>query len=215
MMTVATTIFGLVPIFWEEGAGSEVMRRMAAPMVGGLVSSLVLTLIVIPAIYAIWKGWGLQIGEFATPAQRAPWSKKRRVISSVVALIVFAGAGGVFWLKPIAGGPGQVIYTETVDGLNVELSTPKLVHGKDVVFWLRLTDESGAFVSDADVSMEVYMPAMPSMGMPEMRSSQTATRRKNRYESKLTLEAGGAWEFRLHITRNGKHSKTAFPFVAP
>ena len=52
---------GLLPIMW--GTGSEVMRRIAAPMVGGMVSSTVLTLVVIPAIYALVKGRG--------PARRA------------------------------------------------------------------------------------------------------------------------------------------------
>jgi len=53
MMTVVTTIAALAPIMWATGTGSEVMRRIAAPMVGGMISSTVLTLIVIPAIYAL------------------------------------------------------------------------------------------------------------------------------------------------------------------
>ncbi|HJS85489.1 MAG TPA: efflux RND transporter permease subunit, partial [Acetobacteraceae bacterium] len=59
MMTVTAIMAGLVPILWNEGTGSEVMRRIAAPMVGGMVSSTVLTLLVIPALYALVKGWGL------------------------------------------------------------------------------------------------------------------------------------------------------------
>ncbi|MDR1368316.1 MAG: efflux RND transporter permease subunit [Candidatus Accumulibacter sp.] len=55
MMTVATDIVGLLPIMWNHGAGSEVMRRIATPMIGGMVSSTALTLIVIPAIYALMK----------------------------------------------------------------------------------------------------------------------------------------------------------------
>ena len=53
MMTVVTTMAALAPIMWSAGTGSEVMRRIAAPMVGGMVSSTLLTLIVIPAIYAL------------------------------------------------------------------------------------------------------------------------------------------------------------------
>ncbi|MBD3275268.1 MAG: CusA/CzcA family heavy metal efflux RND transporter, partial [Candidatus Marinimicrobia bacterium] len=55
MMTVVTTMLGLLPILWGVGTGSEVMKRIAAPMFGGLVTSTILTLIVIPAIYYIWK----------------------------------------------------------------------------------------------------------------------------------------------------------------
>jgi Cu(I)/Ag(I) efflux system membrane protein CusA/SilA len=60
MMTVVAIIAGLLPIMWGSGTGSEVMRRIAAPMVGGMVSSTILTLIVIPAIYALVKEWGLR-----------------------------------------------------------------------------------------------------------------------------------------------------------
>ena len=56
MMTVVAIMAGLAPIMWSTGTGSEVMRRIAAPMVGGMVSSTILTLIVIPAIYALVKG---------------------------------------------------------------------------------------------------------------------------------------------------------------
>jgi len=55
LMTVSTTIAGLLPIMWGMGTGSQVMKRIAAPMVGGLVSSTILTLIVIPVIYFMWK----------------------------------------------------------------------------------------------------------------------------------------------------------------
>jgi Cu(I)/Ag(I) efflux system membrane protein CusA/SilA len=60
MMTVTAIMAGLLPIMWGHGTGSEVMKRIAAPMVGGMISSTILTLVVIPAIYAIWKGWELQ-----------------------------------------------------------------------------------------------------------------------------------------------------------
>ncbi|MEO5371178.1 MAG: CusA/CzcA family heavy metal efflux RND transporter [Magnetococcus sp. DMHC-1] len=59
MMTVVAIMAGLLPIMWSTGTGSEVMRRIAAPMVGGMVSSTLLTLIVIPAIYALLKGFSI------------------------------------------------------------------------------------------------------------------------------------------------------------
>ena len=60
MMTVVSTMVGLMPIMWATGAGSQAMKRIAAPMVGGMVSSTVLTLVVIPAIFALWKEWELR-----------------------------------------------------------------------------------------------------------------------------------------------------------
>ena len=59
MMTVATILVGLVPILWSQGTGADVMKRIAAPMVGGVVTSAILELVVYPALYLIWKGRGL------------------------------------------------------------------------------------------------------------------------------------------------------------
>ena len=59
MMTVVAIMAGLLPILWSTGTGSEVMQRIAVPMIGGMVSSTLLTLIVIPAIYGMVKGWKL------------------------------------------------------------------------------------------------------------------------------------------------------------
>jgi Cu(I)/Ag(I) efflux system membrane protein CusA/SilA len=63
MMTVTAIIAGLLPILWGSGTGASVMKRIAAPMVGGMVSSTVLTLVVIPAIYSLWKEW--QVGRIS------------------------------------------------------------------------------------------------------------------------------------------------------
>ena len=60
MMTVAAIMAGLLPIMWNHGTGAEVMQRIAVPMIGGMVSSTLLTLVVIPAIYAVVKGWAIR-----------------------------------------------------------------------------------------------------------------------------------------------------------
>ncbi|WP_324051048.1 efflux RND transporter permease subunit [Aeromonas caviae] len=59
MMTVVTIIAGLLPIMWSHGTGSEVMQRIAAPMIGGMVTALVLTLLVLPAAYYLWRSRNL------------------------------------------------------------------------------------------------------------------------------------------------------------
>jgi copper/silver efflux system protein len=64
MMTVLSTIGGLLPLMWASGAGAATMQRIAAPMVGGLVTSMVLTLIVIPVVYAGWREWQIRRGTF-------------------------------------------------------------------------------------------------------------------------------------------------------
>jgi Cu(I)/Ag(I) efflux system membrane protein CusA/SilA len=71
MMTVVAIMAGLLPIMWSTGTGSEVMRRIAAPMIGGMVSSVFLTLLVIPALYAIVKEHALKRGHRDHAGSRA------------------------------------------------------------------------------------------------------------------------------------------------
>jgi Cu(I)/Ag(I) efflux system membrane protein CusA/SilA len=60
LMTVSAMIIGLVPVLWNTGTGADVMKRIAAPMVGGLVTSFLLELTVYPAIFAIWRRFSLR-----------------------------------------------------------------------------------------------------------------------------------------------------------
>jgi Cu(I)/Ag(I) efflux system membrane protein CusA/SilA len=60
MMTVMAIIMGLLPIMWSQGAGADVMKRIAAPMIGGIVTSFILELIIYPVIYEVWRGRGLK-----------------------------------------------------------------------------------------------------------------------------------------------------------
>jgi len=57
MMTVMAILMGLLPIMWSHGAGADVMKRIATPMVGGVVTSFVLELLIYPVIFAVWKEW--------------------------------------------------------------------------------------------------------------------------------------------------------------
>jgi len=70
-MTVFAAMLGLLPIMWSTGTGSDLMKRIAAPMVGGLVSSFALELLVYPSIYFLWKRRGLEQGEATVPVQHA------------------------------------------------------------------------------------------------------------------------------------------------
>jgi Cu(I)/Ag(I) efflux system membrane protein CusA/SilA len=67
LMTVGTTMLGLVPLLWATGTGADVMKRIAAPMVGGLITSTFLTLEIIPVVYTYWRLW--QIKHEKTPPQ--------------------------------------------------------------------------------------------------------------------------------------------------
>jgi Cu(I)/Ag(I) efflux system membrane protein CusA/SilA len=71
MMTVVAIMAGLIPILWSTGTGSEVMQRIAVPMIGGMISATILTLVVIPAVYALIKGFGLpRAPNAAVPVER-------------------------------------------------------------------------------------------------------------------------------------------------
>jgi Cu(I)/Ag(I) efflux system membrane protein CusA/SilA len=61
LMTVSTIIFGLLPVFFTDGPGADVMRRIALPMVGGMASTTVLTLILIPVLYVLYMRWVMKL----------------------------------------------------------------------------------------------------------------------------------------------------------
>jgi Cu(I)/Ag(I) efflux system membrane protein CusA/SilA len=71
LMTVLTMMIGLLPVLWSSGTGADVMKRIAAPMIGGLVTSFVLELLVYPAVFAIWKG-GARSPRDGLPAETPP-----------------------------------------------------------------------------------------------------------------------------------------------
>ena len=60
VMTIMAILMGLLPIMWSHGAGADVMKRIAAPMIGGVISSFLLELLVYPAIFDVWKGWKIR-----------------------------------------------------------------------------------------------------------------------------------------------------------
>ena len=62
LMTVSTMLIGLVPLLWAQTSGADVMKRIAAPMIGGVITSFVLELVVYPAVFAWWKGRHLPAG---------------------------------------------------------------------------------------------------------------------------------------------------------
>jgi len=84
MMTVVAIMAGLLPIMWSSGTGSEIMQRIAVPMIGGMVSSTLLTLIVIPAVFGLVKGWRLPSDPRADirppPPSRRPARELKREI---------------------------------------------------------------------------------------------------------------------------------------
>ena len=81
MMTVMAILMGLLPIMWSTGDGADVMKRIAAPMVGGIVTSFLLELLVYPVIFTIWK-WNFEVKpglKKSKPTQLTPEPKQEVV----------------------------------------------------------------------------------------------------------------------------------------
>jgi Cu(I)/Ag(I) efflux system membrane protein CusA/SilA len=86
MMTVVAVMAGLLPIMWSTGAGSEIMQRIAVPMIGGMMSSTLLTLIVIPAIYGLVRGFRLPNEDrfdAPPPPAKAPIERPSKILETV------------------------------------------------------------------------------------------------------------------------------------
>lgn len=83
MMTVVAIMAGLLPIMWSTGTGSEIRQRIAVPMIGGMISSTLLTLIVIPAIFGLTKGFGLPNDDHAPKPTHPSVGRKTARVSLV------------------------------------------------------------------------------------------------------------------------------------
>ncbi|MDQ2949277.1 MAG: efflux RND transporter permease subunit, partial [Acidobacteriota bacterium] len=160
MMTVSAIMGGLLPIMWGHGAGADTMKRIAAPMVGGMLSSTILTLLIIPAIYFSWRS-----REVEREAVIASTRRKRILVATTVAVILAAGA---WWLWPTQRGGGgnlsAVIQTQAVGDYQFEIlgKKPEFHVGQNPVE-IRVT-RGGAPVDVGTISLELRMD-MPGMPM--------------------------------------------------
>ncbi len=160
MMTVSAIMGGLLPIMWGHGAGADTMKRIAAPMVGGMVSSTVLTLLIIPAIYFSWRSREVECEAVIASPRRKPI-----LVAMAVAVILAVGA---WWLWPMHRGGGgnlsAVIQTEAVGDYQFEIlgKTSELHVGQNLVE-IRVT-RGGAPMDVGNVSLELRMD-MPGMPM--------------------------------------------------
>jgi Cu(I)/Ag(I) efflux system membrane protein CusA/SilA len=78
LMTVAAAMMGLLPIMFAAGTGADVMKRVAAPMVGGLATSFVMELLVYPAIYLLWRRRALRVPVSRRPTSAGPYEEEPR-----------------------------------------------------------------------------------------------------------------------------------------
>jgi Cu(I)/Ag(I) efflux system membrane protein CusA/SilA len=111
LMTVSTMLIGLVPLLWATGSGADVMKRIAAPMVGGLITSAFLTLEIIPVIYTYWRNEQLlwrKVGEVA-PRRLSPLVRLERVIMGASLVATATLVARLYWERPPPALAGATI----------------------------------------------------------------------------------------------------------
>ena len=121
VMTVACAFFGLVPILWSTGAGADVMKRIAAPMIGGLATSFLMELLVYPAIYKLWRMREIDV----EVAEARPSRKVLTVATALAALVV---GGGIWWYdgRSDSGSPQTPDVVAQYDDIRLALADDSL-----------------------------------------------------------------------------------------
>ncbi|MBV8216133.1 MAG: CusA/CzcA family heavy metal efflux RND transporter [Verrucomicrobia bacterium] len=205
MMTVSAIIFGLLPIMWSPvyQAGADVMKRIAAPMIGGVVTSAVLELVIYPVIFVIWKKGSLPknaSGSGALNHSAMIVSPKRRVVLSTAALLVVSLTIAIayFWSSGIGTGNNQPVELMvpvvkiSQDGVTVSImSSDGTIRAKENTLAIRFADRNGHPVNAAHVRLDL------SMNMPGMVMHSAAKIEKQKpsgeYVAHLTPDMAGDW----------------------
>ncbi|MGH7944807.1 MAG: efflux RND transporter permease subunit, partial [Opitutaceae bacterium] len=223
-MTAAVIIAGLMPILWSHGAGADVMKRIATPMVGGVVTSTLMELLVYPAIYFLWRKRGLPKASdaslSATAALETTARRSRKRWLPWVTLLVVLGAsavGYVIWQQgsrepstTATGDLGKPIATQNVSGLAVNLyrSGGSLRVGDNEIVIEFRDATNGEPVDVGTVSFDLTMP-MPGMVMQSGGSISPAGQ-PGRYRAKVKPDMAGNWHARLRY--DGPRGQGAISF---
>ena len=211
VMTVLTTIIGLSPIMWASTyeIGSDAMKRMAAPMIGGLVTSFILELTIYPAIFLLWKGtevegWRALIpGGSSRRRQNAGGPIYRsggrwlRILLAVLVAALLAWATWNWVQGPAQLPPMKPVVSQEVAGGQVEILAPegRFTSG-DNTFRITIQTSQGKIAEVQDVRVEFHMPAMGSM--PAMRVvADTETPGVGEISAQVALPMAGEWQMRL------------------
>ncbi|MBI2189230.1 MAG: FixH family protein [Acidobacteria bacterium] len=209
LMTVATTVFGLLPIMFSTGSGMDITQPIATPTLGGMISSTVYVLFLIPCLFAI--GHDIRVRRAAVIRHRHPVT----VPVVLLAIALACGACGRETGAPGDGGreaPTGVPTTVSTDrGMNVEFrSAPDPPQAGDNTYEVTVTQTDGTPVTDAHVTAVFSMPPMPAMNMPAMRSDASLTHVGNgTYRGTGQLSMGGTWNVEVSIARGSGPPDTA------
>ena len=220
IMAVSAILFGLLPIMWSPAmqAGADVMKRIATPMIGGVISSAFLNLLIYPVIYIIWKKRDLKEQEeeetpFIPPAlipsegirRRAP-----RIIATIVIVVALIYGANFAWHKFASRNmTGTPFATQTENDLTVKLSSSngQLKNGDNDVL-IEFRDSGGRPVDVGTVKFELNMN-MPGMQMNEGATIQPAGT-PGRYRAKIKVGMAGDWTAKLSYEGPRGNGQTTF-----
>jgi copper/silver efflux system protein len=203
MMTVCAIIFGLLPIMWSPvyQAGADVMKRIATPMIGGVITSAILNLLIYPVIYVIWKKRSLPpeppAARLEPPPQVARRPSRRRVVAGTVALLVAAAIGATAYFSWSSGGnnsakPMMPVAKLTQDGLTVSvLSADGQIHARDNSLEIKFEDQDGHPVNVENVKLNLSMN-MPGMEMHSA-AKMNVDPKGDTHQAHLTPDMAGDW----------------------
>jgi len=202
VMTVSTVVAGLLPIMWSTRVGSEVMKPLATPVLGGMVSSLLHVLVVTPVIFFLLheRRLGLHLQPPSTAAARSdlPW----RPVLATFSVVVAVAAAVLLWRHPWAarGGnepvTGQVVQQVTASGVQISLLSPSgtLRQGRNA-FTIEFRSADGRLVDAGSVRASGNM-AMPGMAMSsglQVKRTEVA----GRYQATAEFGMAGAWHLAI------------------
>ena len=208
IMTVCAIVFSLLPIMWSPTtqAGADVMKRIAAPMIGGVVTSAILELLLYPAIYAIWRGRHLPRGATApeppvpeVPPETGAVGRPGRALWLVpVAIVALAGLWvGGHYLARGGGRFGVAFAHQGANGLTVDLFHPQgQLHLGDNDVVIEFRDAASGELADVGVVKLALDMNMPGMVM-HSGSTVTPTDVPGRYSVKVRPDMGGDWTVQL------------------
>ena len=211
LMTVATTIFGLMPIMFATGAGMDITKPIATPTFGGMISSTIYVLFLIPCLFAIGDDIRRrQIVKGRLFGKAAAWT--------AVIILVVAGTSCTREnaTEPAATQSAAPAAPANAQGVSVQFASepnPPVSGNNEIDVTVM---EHGKPVTDATVEAVFSMPAMPSMNMPAMRSAAPlAHAGDGRYRGTGELSMAGTWTVTVTASRSGQEiGRTSLSIVA-
>jgi Cu(I)/Ag(I) efflux system membrane protein CusA/SilA len=201
VMTVSTVVAGLLPIMWSTRVGSEVMKPLATPVLGGMLSSLAHVLVVTPVIFFWLHERRLGLQREPLPASPMPRPARWTPIIAVIGVLMAVAAGATAWrysrLSTTSASPGgQVVQRVNGGALQISLLSPTgALHTGRNAFTIEFRAADGQLVDAGTVHATGNMP-MPGMAMSSgLQVQRTST--VGRYEATAEFGMAGSWHMAI------------------